>query len=77
MICPFQGETTLSGIVDSTQPTQLKEKIKAFKATLSLEQRRSFNEIDDLFVSHVTGTQHATIKMIHCPTCRKHKGNGS
>ena len=70
LACPFDGEETLSQIVDSNEINQqLATAIVTFQKTLSPEQRQAFNVIDDLFTHLITLTQHETLKRIHCPNC--------
>jgi hypothetical protein len=70
MECPFDGETALSDIIDANPlHTDLSAKISRFKTILTPDQKVEFNAIDDLFTQIITQTQHATLKVIHCPTC--------
>ena len=68
--CPFDHETLLPDIVEKTQNPQLRQKIETLKEHLTYEQKKMFNEIDDILVAQITETQQATIKAIHCPACR-------
>jgi len=73
MECPFEGEDTLSQILDDRQELirEIATKVKEFKATLTPEQRQAFNAADDLMQTQITLAQQDTLRKLHCPTCRR------
>jgi len=75
MQCPFEGEDTLPQILDDRKELveEIATKVQRFKETLTPEQKRAFNAIDDLMQTQITAAQQDTIRKIHCPTCRRKK----
>jgi hypothetical protein len=73
MKCPFEGEDTLSQILDDRQELiqEIAGKISEFKVTLTPEQRQAFNAIDDHMQTQITIAQQDTLRKLHCPTCRR------
>lgn len=80
MKCPFNDDVMFPEILQLQDELneELDVKINLFKLSITLEQLKAFNAIDDLMQTLKTKVQHDTIITIHCPTCRKKckHGNG-